>query len=75
MHGCFWHQHQDENCPNMHSPRSNVEYWRPKLKRNIDRDAKAKQLLEQAGWKVLVIWECELKDINSVTERLYSFLK
>jgi DNA mismatch endonuclease (patch repair protein) len=58
VNGCFWHMH---GCSRSRLPRSNQEYWKPKIERNIERDIQNKQKLENEGWKVLVIWECELK--------------
>ena len=58
VNGCFWHMH---GCSRSRLPRSNQEYWKPKIERNIERDAENKRKLEADGWKVLIIWECELK--------------
>jgi DNA mismatch endonuclease (patch repair protein) len=58
VNGCFWHHH---NCDRFKWPTSNVEYWIPKIERNVQRDIDNKKLLEVNGWRVLVIWECELK--------------
>lgn len=58
VNGCFWHHH---NCDRFKWPTSNVEYWTPKIERNVQRDIDNKKLLEANGWRVLVIWECELK--------------
>ena len=59
VNGCFWHGHQ--NCKYFVWPENNAEFWRKKITANIERDSRNKVLLEQAGWRVLVIWECELK--------------
>lgn len=58
VNGCFWHMH---GCSRSRLPKSNQEFWRPKIERNIERDADTKKKLEAEGWKVIVIWECELK--------------
>lgn len=71
VHGCFWHAH---SCSMAHQPRTNEGYWSPKLQRNQERDAHHLTALKAAGWKVLTIWECELKDIASVTRKLVRFL-
>jgi DNA mismatch endonuclease (patch repair protein) len=60
VHGCFWHQHQE--CRDGRPPRSKTEYWLPKLARNIERDGAAITELKKMGWRVLVIWECELSN-------------
>ena len=58
IHGCFWHMH---NCKKFRMPQSNTDYWEQKILRNVERDKKVKQELESSGWKVIIIWECELK--------------
>lgn len=58
VNGCFWHMH---GCSRSRLPRSNQEYWKPKIERNIQRDAENQRKLEADGWKVIVVWECELK--------------
>ena len=60
VHGCFWHRH--EGCPRCRIPKSRVEWWTAKLSRNQRREAEVRALLEVAGWRVLVIWECEAED-------------
>lgn len=64
IHGCFWHGHK---CKHFRMPSSNVTYWNEKIERNIRRDAIAMESLISAGWKVYVIWEC---DLSSGIERL-----
>ena len=59
VHGCFWHCH--EGCPDFVHPKSNQDYWLPKLKRNRLRDAENISQLKEMGWRVIIIWECELK--------------
>lgn len=58
VNGCFWHQHP--GCPKATVPKSNQEYWIPKLQRNAERDRQIIQRLEDDGWKVIVVWECTL---------------
>ena len=58
VHGCFWHRHQ--GCKRATTPKTRQEYWLPKFERNIENDKKHKKALEAAGWKVVVIWECEI---------------
>ena len=64
VRGCFWHQHTD--CPAGRLPNSRLEFWRPKLQGNVARDAAKDAKLTELGWKVLVIWECELKSAGAV---------
>ena len=58
VNGCFWHKH---DCPRFVWPSSNEQYWVPKITGNVERDLKNHQLLKEQGWKVIIVWECELK--------------
>ena len=71
VHGCFWHSH---DCRVAHTPKSNLEYWVPKLERNKTRDKKNIEELEMEGWQALVIWECETSDDSSLKKLLRAFL-
>lgn len=73
VHGCFWHLHSQ--CREGRLPRSNGGYWEPKLIRNVERDAKARAALTNDGWNVLVVWECETKDLALLEKRLRDFLE
>ena len=59
VHGCFWHQH--EGCKYASKPSTNTDYWGPKFERNVERDIENRRALEEQGWHVIVVWECELK--------------
>lgn len=72
VHGCFWHLH--EGCASARMPKSRVEFWSDKLNGNKLRDARNCQHLMAAGWQVLVIWECELEDLDILEKRLQNFL-
>lgn len=74
VHGCFWHTHPDPTCKDAVAPKSRLEYWGPKLARNRERDALNIQKLKDAGWKTLVVWECECKDASKLEGRLKRFL-
>ncbi len=58
VHGCFWHGH---DCKDFHLPKTNTEFWERKISLNQSRDTEAMLLLENDGWQVIVVWECELK--------------
>ena len=62
VNGCFWHMH--DGCPEFVMPKSNIDYWKPKLERNKRHDIENKITLEKQEWKVIVVWECELKKDN-----------
>lgn len=68
VHGCFWHRHQD--CPHATTPASRREYWLPKFKRTVDRDRKNQEELQESGWNVVVVWECETMDLKKLSERI-----
>ena len=71
VHGCFWHQH--EGCRSAARPTSNITYWNKKLERTIERDKENILSLVQAGWKVLVIWECEISNTDNLLCTLENF--
>ena len=73
VHGCFWHAH--EGCAESHVPKTRLEYWGPKLKGNQRRDDANRARLEELGWKILVVWECETADAKILTKRLSRFLR
>ncbi len=68
VHGCLWHWH---GCPRSRMPSSNADYWRKKIARNVERDGERSAALERLGWRVEVVWECELAP---ATERLIARL-
>jgi len=74
VHGCFWHQHSDPDCRDGRAPRSNLDYWAPKLERNRNRDETALNELRDAGWQVLIIWECETRHMLELEKRIVEFL-
>lgn len=65
VRGCFWHQHA--GCAAGRLPASRLDYWRPKLEGNVRRDAEKDAALVALGWRLIVVWECELKGPNAVT--------
>lgn len=72
VHGCFWHGH---NClRGGRTPKANAKYWGDKIKRNVGRDIRNQLKLKSLGWKFLIIWECDLKNLNKVTLRINKFL-
>ena len=62
IHGCFWHGHK--GCPTSHIPKTNTEFWETKVTRNQERDQEVWRKLEAKGWKVIIVWECQLKKAN-----------
>ena len=62
VNGCFWHKH---DCGRFVMPSSNIEYWTKKINRNVERDKSNTEQLEAQGWRVLTIWECQLKKTSA----------
>lgn len=71
VHGCFWHRH--EGCKKCTTPKTRSAFWVEKFNKNIERDAIKADKLRALGWKVLVVWECEIYNL-SFSDRLRSFL-
>ena len=72
VHGCFWHGH---NCrAGQNVPRTNQEYWVPKLARNKECDRQQLDEIKEMGWQVLIVWECQLKSIDALAQRIKAFL-
>lgn len=74
IHGCFWHFHQSPICKISHLPKSNLDFWEPKLLANCERDKKNEESLFEIGWDCLIIWECELKNLDELKSRIINFL-
>lgn len=72
VHGCFWHMHR---CQRGRVPKSNQAYWTAKRERNTKRDVRNVRALRRAGWRVLTVWECDLKDHDRLARRLERFLR
>ena len=68
VNGCFWHGH--EGCKYFRLPKSNIEFWKEKIERNIERDRESMQALLVLGWKVIRVWECELRNKANREEML-----
>lgn len=75
VRGCFWHRHN--GCVDSHIPKSRAGYWGPKLRRNVRRDRRNLKRLRDLGWKVLVVWECEVTQSNiaKLRSKLRHFLE
>jgi DNA mismatch endonuclease (patch repair protein) len=72
VHGCYWHMHSCRYGQVV--PKTNTEFWQTKRLSNVTRDERNIAALEAAGWRILVLWECELKDENLLTEKIRAFL-
>lgn len=71
VHGCFWHGH---DCGRGTRPKTNSMFWDAKLKRNKERDQEQLNALSRAGWRTMIVWECQTKDRRSLAESIGSFL-
>lgn len=72
VHGCFWHGH---GCRWGRLPKSNLPYWEPKITANAIRDSRRLAELSELGWRTLVVWQCELKDMAAAIARITEFLE
>ena len=69
VNGCFWHKHK--GCKYFVWPQSNKEFWRKKIQGTVERDLRNKASLQEAGWKVITVWECQLKKVSFVSTMNY----
>ena len=60
VHGCFWHRHK--SCPKTTTPSTNQDFWEEKFQQNVERDRREQTELKKQGWRVIVIWECEVEN-------------
>jgi len=72
VHGCFWHAH---GCALSRSPKRNTDYWDAKFEKNKRRDAMNEAMYFDLGWRVAIVWECDLKDPEMLRQRLVRFIK
>ena len=68
VHGCFWHRHR--GCKYAYTPKSRVQFWQKKFHENVERDRRNRKDLRKEGWKVIVVWECEVRDPDKLVVRL-----
>lgn len=72
VHGCFWHRHA--GCKYAYTPKSRVGFWQRKFGENQRRDRRARQQLDELGWRVVIVWECELNNQEKLKNRLKAAL-
>jgi DNA mismatch endonuclease (patch repair protein) len=72
VHGCFWHGH--DCARGKRTPKTNSKYWIEKIRKNIERDTKNQAELTSLGWNVLVVWECETKDLDELARKISKYL-
>ena len=68
VHGCFWHRHP--GCRFAYEPKSREAFWREKFQQNVERDQRNQRALRKCGWRVIIVWECELRDPRKLCRRL-----
>ena len=73
VNGCFWHRHK--GCRSAYTPKTRKEFWKKKFLENINRDKRSRTALEKDGWRVLIVWECEIRSIDEVQKLLAPFLR
>lgn len=74
VHGCFWHRHDEKRCNLTRLPKTRVEFWMSKLAANRARDQHQQRTLRKLGWNILVVWECELRYLEQLRNKLATFL-
>lgn len=72
VNGCFWHRHS--RCKYAYMPKSRLGFWRKKFEENIERDKRKKRQLRTLGWKVFVVWECQIQNTHVLATRLSRLL-
>ncbi|MDM8347670.1 DNA mismatch endonuclease Vsr [Pseudomonas sp. sp1636] len=75
VHGCFWHRHDDPSCRLARLPKSRLDFWLPKFDANLRRDALVADQLDTLGWDVLIIWECQLRDVSALENKIREFIE
>ncbi|MGZ9257325.1 MAG: very short patch repair endonuclease [Candidatus Binatia bacterium] len=75
IHGCYWHRHPDPACKLARLPKSRLDFWRPKLEGNRQRDLHAQQRLCDLGWHFVVVWECAIRHKEQLKNRIRLFLE
>jgi DNA mismatch endonuclease (patch repair protein) len=75
VHGCFWHRHSARTCRLARLPKSKLDFWLPKLEANRLRDRRKQKALSAAGWKFLIVWECQLGDKERLANKIRRFLR
>ena len=74
VNGCFWHRHR--GCKYTTTPKTRPEFWHAKFEANVERDRRKMEQLEEAGWRVITVWECSLKErAGIVIESLASMIR
>lgn len=68
VHGCFWHRHK--GCKYAYSPKSRVDFWQDKFRKNVDRDRKVRRSLKSKGWRVIIVWACQTEDLGRLASSL-----
>lgn len=68
VHGCFWHRHR--GCKYASNPKSHIEMWTDKFSQNVRRDRQVRRQLQQLGWRVIVVWECQTRQVEMLTDLL-----
>lgn len=75
VHGCFWHRHPDPACRLVRMPKSRVDFWQPKLEGNRARDEANVLALRAMGWRVFLVWECQLHDLELLGNKLRQYIE
>ena len=72
VHGCFWHGHN--GCNKAQLPKSRTDFWQDIIENNVRRDKRVKRALNRKGWRYLIIWQCQINNLEKVKAKIYTFL-
>lgn len=75
VHGCFWHRHSNPDCKLARMPKSRLDFWKPKLDANRERDKRVQGELAHEGWETLIVWECETRRKECLKNKIIAFLE
>jgi DNA mismatch endonuclease (patch repair protein) len=73
VHGCYWHRHK--GCRFAYTPKTRTDFWQRKFEENVARDIRTRKRLRKLGWRIIIVWECETRDLEALAERLLIQLK
>lgn len=73
VHGCYWHRHN--GCKYAYNPKSRVDFWQKKFAENVMRDKRNQVELKKLGWHIIVIWECQIKDLSRLSKDILNKIK
>ena len=68
VHGCYWHRHK--KCRYAYTPKTRIDFWKKKFEENVKRDTLTRKRLRELGWRIIIVWECQIRDLEALAKRL-----